>query len=159
MTEHKPIVGSASHCSCAEYDGYYSKYCPIHGHMPDMVRIVDEMNRLAEGLKWIAQQPCTMDCEEASEDTECIETSACCTEWCLSCYAKGVLKGMPVRLNVEASKLIDHPCFGGDYPEGVRPCLNKMWDDRCTHLQAGGTWETCTSGGKSKYLSMYREKP
>lgn len=101
MTEHKPHVGSASHCACAEYDGYYSKYCPIHGSMPDMNRIIDEMNRLVEGLKWIAQQPCTMDCEEASEDTECIETSACCTEWCLSCYAKGVLKGMPVRLNNE----------------------------------------------------------
>ena len=51
-----------------------------------------------EGLRWIAQQPCTMDCEESSEDTECIETQACCTEWCLPCYAKSVLRGMPVKL-------------------------------------------------------------
>lgn len=49
-----------------------------------------------DALQWIAQQTCTMNAEGSSEDTECIETEACCTEWCLSCYAKGALKGMPV---------------------------------------------------------------
>lgn len=43
-------------------------------------------------LQWIAQQPCTMDAEMASDDTLCTETGACITEFCLSCYAKVALR-------------------------------------------------------------------
>lgn len=65
---------------------------------PEVPDVPDAPIDAVEGLRWIAQQPCTMDAENASRDTECIETEACCTEWCLPCYAKGVLRGMPVSL-------------------------------------------------------------
>ena len=49
--------------------------------------------RLEKALKWIAQQPCTMDAEGASAGCNCSETGACATEWCLSCYARVALRG------------------------------------------------------------------
>jgi len=48
-------------------------------------------------LAWIAQQPCTMDAEGASDNTDCTETGACATEYCLSCYARAALRGEEPR--------------------------------------------------------------
>jgi len=50
-----------------------------------------QLERVREKLKRVADQACTYDAENASEDCPCTETSACLTEYCLSCYARTVL--------------------------------------------------------------------
>lgn len=54
--------------------------------------VYSELQEARHALQWIAQQTCTMDAEFAAPDTACTETGACITEFCLSCYARVVLK-------------------------------------------------------------------
>lgn len=53
--------------------------------------LTKERDHFADGLRWIAEQPCHMCAEDASTDTTCDETGADATEWCLPCYARVTL--------------------------------------------------------------------
>lgn len=53
--------------------------------------LIKERKGLYGHLEWIANQECRMEAEGSSDDTECCETGACITEWCLSCYARAAL--------------------------------------------------------------------
>jgi hypothetical protein len=53
--------------------------------------LTKERDHYSDALRWIAGQPCGHFAEGSSADTPCLETDACCTEWCLSCYAKATL--------------------------------------------------------------------
>jgi len=52
----------------------------------------------------------------------------------------------------------DKPCFDGG-TEHIGKCMEGTLDGKteCTHLAKGGTWEDCSSGGKSEYLGYYRK--
>lgn len=58
----------------------------------ELERVTAERDAMVAALGWIALQPCIMEAEGASEDTDCSETSACITEWCLPCYAREHMK-------------------------------------------------------------------
>jgi len=49
------------------------------------------------------------------------------------------------------------PCFDGD-AEHPEPCFEGTSEPKlCAHLDEGGTWATCNSGGQSGYLKAYQE--
>lgn len=57
----------------------------------DLVTAQARVRELEGNLQWIADQSCTYDAENAREWFPCTDTSACLTEYCLSCYARAVL--------------------------------------------------------------------
>lgn len=84
-------------------------YCPLcereqgEGHVEDCMiakalnsspvatAYTDRVRKMEAGLKWIAQQRCQGGCGP-DKYTDCAETDACVTEYCLPCYAKCALE-------------------------------------------------------------------
>lgn len=69
---------------------------------PDAIRVRQillkdkaENKHLKKALRWIAGQFCKMEAEGSNESTDCVETDACVTEFCLPCYARVALSGDP----------------------------------------------------------------
>lgn len=48
-----------------------------------------------------------------------------------------------------------HPCFEH---EKIKPCLDCVAICTCIHVQGGGKWKTCPSGGLSPILGAYRQR-
>ena len=84
--------------NCEKHKGQNMAMCPIcllevfSKTDDENLKLKKQLETAVDGLKWVANQHCTMDAEGASDDTNCSETSACITEWCYPCYCKQTLK-------------------------------------------------------------------
>jgi len=60
----------------------------LYAHCDDLLTEVKRLREAREALEWIAQQFCTI-----YDDSDCLQTDHCVTEYCLPCYARAVLRG------------------------------------------------------------------